>query len=415
MIDKPDLVANASSFDGQAKSLRVGSVAVLSFSRIARDRRVLRQCELLTEMGVAPKVLGFASADDNIPFDFYRWPTPRPTISHRIETFLTQVPSHFGGLAARSGFWLQRRNAWALATLKRLKPSLVLANDWPALVVGAECRKVSGCALHYDAHEFATLEFDERLFWRLVYKPMVVQLERAFIMEADTISTVGPRLADAIRECYSLPVTPIVVRNIPGQISLDQTFKTCWPLRILYHGQLLPDRGLEALISSVSFWKEKHHLTLRGDGPPAYVAMLQRMALASDCQGQINFEPSVHPDDVMPLAARSADVGVHFTPLDTDQRHFSLPNKVFEYIGSGLAIAVSPGADLRRIVDQHKVGMVSRDPSAEAIAETVNNLTCEAVADFKKNARIAAETLCWETEKIKMQGPLEELLYKSRE
>jgi glycosyltransferase involved in cell wall biosynthesis len=112
----------------------------------------------------------------------------------------------------------------------------------------------------------------------------------------------------------------------------------------------------------------------------------------------------------MPIAARSADLGVHFTPLDTDQRHFSLPNKLFEYIGAGLAVAVSPGVDLKAVVEAHGVGMVSRDASVEAVAEAINELTQDRVAGFKTAARSAAATLCWESERDILRAALTPLM-----
>jgi hypothetical protein len=100
----------------------------------------------------------------------------------------------------------------------------------------------------------------------------------------------------------------------------------------------------------------------------------------------------------MPRAAAGADVGVHFTPLGTMQRHFSLPNKLFEYIGAGLAVAVSPGLDLKRIVERYELGICSADSTAPAVAAAINGLTPESVARYRAHARVAASELCWEAE-----------------
>lgn len=388
----------------------MSSVVVLSFSPIARDRRVLRQCALLEDMGHSPHVIAYADAGEGIPFSLSRWPTPRPTTFHRLKTVARQLPAHLGLWAARLGFWIEPRHRWALRELQRLNPRLVVANDWPALVVAAAWKARSGGLVHYDTHEFATLEFDERPFWRLVYKPMVVRLEAADIGMADGVSTVGPKLAEALQAYYALAAMPAVVRNIPDRIALDEEVETAWPLRILYHGQVLPDRGLEALIDSIPFWTEPHRLTIRGDGDAGYIARLKARVVATGRSELVQFEKAVRPDEVMPLAARSADLGVHFTPLNTDQRHFSLPNKLFEYIGAGLAVAVSPGLDLRAVVEGHGVGVVSGNASAEAVAAAINGLRRESVEAFKGAARREAATLCWEGEREVLRSALEKLL-----
>jgi glycogen(starch) synthase len=408
-------MSNRSEVSG-ASTLRTGNdgssgrVAVLSFSRIARDRRVLRQCALLQSMGHSPLVIAYAGAGENIPYDLDRWPVPRPTTFYRLKTVASQLPAHLGVAAARLGFWTDPSRRWALEKLRRAKASLVIANDWPALVV-ASAHKAESCALiHYDTHEFATLEFDERAWWRLVHKPIVEHLEAACIGTADTISTVGPSLAVALQSLYRLPSQPAVVRNIPDRIDLPNETKTNWPLQVLYHGQVLPDRGIETLIDSISFWREPHRLTIRGDGNASYIDNLKRRLAQTGKEQFVTFEQAVEPDEVMPLAANTADIGVHFTPLQTIQRHFSLPNKLFEYIGAGLAVAVSPGKDLKQLVESYGVGVVSADAAAPAVAASINGLTYERVVAFKQASREAAKRLCWNEEHQVLRSVFQSLL-----
>jgi glycosyltransferase involved in cell wall biosynthesis len=387
-----------------------GGVAVLTFSRIARDRRVQRQCELLAELGYRPVVVAYASPGDTLPFPFEPMLPPSSTMVNRLQRMTRQVPAHLGLAAARTGFWVEPRHRQAIAALNSHRPGLVIANDWPALVVAAEYKRQSGAFLHYDTHEFATLEFDESAWWRFVYKPMVTQLERAHIDAADSVSTVGPRLAEALQAHYCLIERPAVVRNIPDRIDLPCPVPPSWPLRILYHGQVLPDRGLETLIDSIAMWQAPHTLTIRGDGNNRYIAGLKQRAVRTGRAELVTFEAAVQPDQVMPMAAATADLGVHFTPLGTDQRHFSMPNKLFEYIGSGLAVAVSPGADLKRLVEAFGVGVVSRNTDADGAAAAINSLTPDSVAVFKSAAREAARILCWENERSALRAVIDPYL-----
>ncbi|MBN8532769.1 MAG: glycosyltransferase [Rhizobiales bacterium] len=388
------------------------SVVVLSFSPIARDQRVLRQCALLKEMGHAPHVVAYADAGETIGYPLSRWPTPKPTLVHRLKTLARQLPAHLGLAAARTGFWVEPAFRWALGELERLRPQLVLANDWPALVVAAAWKARHGGRVHYDVHEFATQEFDGSLWWRMVYKPMVTQLERAAIPSADSVSTVGPGLAEAIRSLYGLAHSPLAIRSTPRRVDVQQDADCRWPMRVLYHGHLLPDRGLESLLQSVLLWREPHTLVIRGGGSDAYVASLKAL-VAGVPPGRVRFEPPVDQDAVIHAAAASADLGVFFTPLRTGQHHFNLPNKIFEYVAAGLAVAVSPGSDLRATVENYGIGVVSRDAGAQAIADIINDLTKEQMIAFKAAARSAALELCWETESGILRRALEKLLHSS--
>ena len=376
-----------------------GRVAVLSFSRIVRDRRVLRQCAALADRGELAVVIGFADPGDRIAHPFESFPTPRPTTVHRLSTVTRQLPARLGGWAAEAGFWGAARHRWGLACLRRAAPSRVVANDWPALVVASRYKRgAPGVRVHYDTHEFAALEFDERLWWRVVYKPFVQRLEAAHIGAADAVSTVGARLAEALRAHHGLAELPAVIRNIPDRIALHQR-PAEWPLRLLYHGHVMPHRGLEALLDSLPRCAVPHRLTIRGDGDPGYVAGLRRRAAELGLEARVTFEPAVPPDEVMPRAAASADVGVFVPPLDTPQRHLTMPNKLFEYIGAGLAVLVSPGADLRAVVELHGVGVVAADSGAEAVAAALNRLDLAAVERLRAAAREAAVALCWEAER----------------
>jgi glycosyltransferase involved in cell wall biosynthesis len=376
--------------------LIVTRTAILSLSPIARDRRVLRQCAIVAERGEMAVVIGYGSAKDQLPWPFEAIPLPLPNVQHRLSTVIRQVPAWTGLTAARCGFWAAARHRQALAALRKHAPDIIVASDWPALVIAARYKQEHPCLILFDSHEFAPLEFEERLWWRMVYKPFVTALEADTIGSADAISTVGPGIAQAMQSFYALPETPNIIRNVADRIALPERAAQ-WPLNILYHGYILPDRGLEALIDSVAQWHLPHQLTIRGDGATEYLTALKTRASRSDKPEQIRFEPGVALDNVL-IAASASDLGVFFTPLESEQRAFGLPNKLFEYICAGLAVAISPGPDMRTIVNQYGVGVVSRDPGSIAIAEAINGLTQQSVEGFRSAARIAAMTLNWEHE-----------------
>ncbi|MGE0767624.1 MAG: glycosyltransferase [Hyphomicrobiaceae bacterium] len=393
-----------------ANALKPTAIAILAFSRISRDPRVLRQCRLIESLGQRPLVIGFGESEDVVPYQILKWPTPQPSLARRLATLTRQLPACAGLSAARWGFWSAPVYRRALDGLRRHRPTFVVANDWPALVVAAAYKAehhrsatAPPVRLHYDTHEFATLEFDESLWWRTVYKPMVQRLERAAIASADSVSTVGPGIAEALQALYGLPVLPTVIRNTPERVIIERPGPTPWPLRLLYHGNVVPNRGLEWLIQSVVYWRTPHRLTIRGNGSPAYIESLKRLANKTGRGELVNFEPPVAPDEVIRAAALTADVGAFFTPLDNVQRHMTLPNKLFEYIAAGLAVVISPARDMQTIVEEHGVGVVSHDMTPQAISGAINALSPENVASFQAASRTAAEHLSWEREQASLR------------
>jgi glycosyltransferase involved in cell wall biosynthesis len=244
----------------------------------------------------------------------------------------------------------------------------------------------------------------------MVYKPFVRHLERSGIAAADSVSTVGVGLSRALAHLYGLAEPPLVVRNVPDRTAAPDAAKTEWPLRLLYHGIVMPHRGLEELIAAASRWREPHALTIRGHGADGYVSRLKAAAAASAAASRIRFAPPVPPGEVIAAAARDADVGVFFPPLETIQQRFMLPNKLFEYIGAGLAIAVSPAPDMVEVVERHGAGLVGRGWSVDDIVEVIDGLTKAKVEAWKTASRAAATELTWTRESLLFRERIEQLL-----
>ena len=78
----------------------------------------------------------------------------------------------------------------------------------------------------------------------------------------------------------------------------------------------------------------------------------------------------------------------------------ALPNKIFDYIASGVPILVSDLPEMRKIVETYHVGLVAntRDPEklAGIVADFVENKMAREV--MINNVLAASETLCWDNE-----------------
>jgi glycogen synthase len=387
-----------------------GQVAILSFSHLPWDQRVQRQCKLVTDMGHAPLVIGYADNGFEMGAQFIRQPPPQVTLLQRINRLIRQLPAHTGPMAAKVGFWADPDKRATLRLLREARPRLIIANDWPALVVAAAAKAATGARLHYDSHEFATTEFDHRRWWRLVYKPFVSHLEREGIAAADSVSTVGGGLAVALGELYALAARPLVIRNVPDDPIPPVPSETPWPLRLIYHGIVMPHRGLEELVDSAALWATPHLLLIRGQGVNGYIAQLKARAANSSAADRIRFLAPTPPAEVIAAAARDADVGVFFPPLETIQQRFMLPNKLFEYIGAGLAVAVSAAPDMVDIVERHDVGLISGGWTVADIVEAVDRLTPNNVKRWKAASAIAAGELRWPRESAPFKARIEQLL-----
>jgi glycosyltransferase involved in cell wall biosynthesis len=221
-------------------------------------------------------------------------------------------------------------------------------------------------------------------------------IESQLVTGATFVSTVCDSIASAMSRAYHLDRKPLVIRNVPALV--ESAFRApAERMVVLYHGILMPNRGLEELIRSVRLWHPGLRLVLRGFGRPAYERRLRALVEGSGVADRVTFAPAVPPEQLVPLA-NDADIGFFAQPIRNHQTRFALPNKLFEYIMAGLAVCVSDAPEMAGIVHQYKVGETCSSTTPSVMAGVLNSLTPRAVATYKLASLEAAGHLNWEQE-----------------
>jgi glycosyltransferase involved in cell wall biosynthesis len=271
-----------------------------------------------------------------------------------------------------------------------------LANDWTVLPLAARLARETGGIYVYDAHEFATEEYSEKPAWRRWTRPLVLAIERAYIGNAAVVSTVSAGIAERLDRLYTLPRPTLVVRNTP-HYEASAFRPTGHPIRILYHGIVVPGRGLELAIASVVEWRTEFELTIRGPENPKWTPVLRERIAALGLADRVHLVPPV-PMTVLVREATAFDVGFFALPGHSRHNAFALPNKIFEYIMAGLCLCTTDLPEIAAIVEQYEVGVTIPRCAPAAIAGAINGLDRDRIDWCKKNALRAARELCWERE-----------------
>lgn len=283
--------------------------------------------------------------------------------------------------------------------------SAVHAHDLNTLPVAAAVARRARVPLVYDAHELyteiGTLSDLERRTWKFV--------ERRLMGATDHVVTVCDSIAGELVRRYGIR-SPTVLLNVPDVSSssvvddgrlrraagLDDSAE---PI-VLYQGGFAPNRGLLTLVDAATQLRGGV-LVLMGAGrmEDEIRARIARRGL----EGRVIVLPPVPLDELLQHTA-GATLGVIPYQAIGVNNYYSTPNKLFEYIAAGLAVAASDFPELRRYVLGCGVGATFDPEDASDIAATVNRLLADdaALAACRINAHRAAEHLRWSVESRKL-------------
>jgi glycosyltransferase involved in cell wall biosynthesis len=155
-------------------------------------------------------------------------------------------------------------------------------------------------------------------------------------------------------------VRPVPVRTDPS------------PFTIGFVGTLKPWHGVDSLVRAVALLRDirsDYRLLVVGDGPER--GRLVRLAASLGVADAVEMTGAVDPADIPGMLSRM-DVAVAPYPALTDF-YFS-PLKVYEYLAAGLPTVASDLPELRRILEDGRLGLLTAPGDEAALARAVASL-----------------------------------------
>lgn len=253
----------------------------------------------------------------------------------------------------------------------------------------------------YDAHE---LETEKN--WPGAIKKMAKVLERILICHVDRVIVINNSIAQWYKNKYSLEEI-YVVKNVPYKqdINPSNVLRGKFGIQddeILFIYQGLLDSRVKFLLDVFSKIDNKKHIVFMGCG-----ILEDTVKKYEKNFSNIHFQPAVKPNEVLHYTA-SADVGINLIENLSLNHYYCLPNKVFEYILSGLPLIVSDFPEMGRLIDDCKCGW--KVPVNERLViELIENISKKDVKEKKNNALNYRQNLGWHKEERKLLQLYKEL------
>jgi glycosyltransferase involved in cell wall biosynthesis len=382
-------------------------ICILSLSPIHQDARVLRQIEYAAkEYDVT--VVGWGELDRPRPHvrmkPVQRWVFPPLQRSLQV---LLMFGARYAPTLWQRWYWRKPDHRQALELLLEESFDLIHANSALALPVALQAAACSGARVLFDAHEYSPEQASDRLWGRLLVRPFYTKLIRDYAPQADAMITVAPAIAKRYRQEFDL--RPSVVMNVPFYSEHPHRPVDPEHVRLIHHGAAMHDRYLEKLIEVLNHLERRFELHLMlVERDRGYIERLEKMARRLRSR-RVTFRSPVPPAEVV-RTINHYDIGIHLIPPVNFNNLNALPNKFFDFMMAGLAIAIGPSPEMARIVRQHQLGVVSDSFDPADVANFLNALSPQDINRMKQNSLEAGRVFNAGVEMEKMLAIYQRLL-----
>lgn len=360
-------------------------VTIIRGVYVERDKRTQQIARLLSEAGagvqvVAPGTISSAAiiSPSDYQLDTVAW---MPASKHPL------WPIRVASNLCRN---LIRRIRWSFHVIRRVRafqPDVV------------HCMNVDTLLLGFLSVGFHRYVYDSREHWATTGNvPKRVRFwwvlkERLLIPRASAVVTVTDMIADALEKEHGIPRPTVLLNGSLGAVS--ESTPSHAPLRLIHQGKLYRDRHLPDLIDAVMRHGGRATLTIQGWGDAE--DELRDLIDARGAGSVVSMVPPVPLESAVSAAAEH-DVGLINIWPDSMSHRWTGSNKLFDYMGAGLAQIVTNLDFTRRVVEAAQCGIIVDPPTVDSFADAIGWMidNPNEVTRMKRNAVAAAPGYTWD-------------------
>lgn len=285
------------------------------------------------------------------------------------------------------------------------KSDLLFSNDLDTLLPNYWVHKLKGIPLIYDSHEYFTgvPELVNRKGVQSVWK----KIEKSIFPKLKEVITVNYSIASLYEKEYG--IRPEVVRNIsnkPPDLRQRTRKELGLPedkfILILQGSGINVDRGAEEMLEAMQY-VEGAVLLLIGGGD--VIKHLHLLTEKFSLQDKIIFKPKQEYSKLLEYTA-CADLGLTLDKATNINYTYSLPNKLFDYIHSGVPVLASALPEIKKIIEHYQIGDFIPDHKPRNMAKKISEILAnqQLIEKWKKNCTFASTELTWEKESQKLHS-----------
>jgi glycosyltransferase involved in cell wall biosynthesis len=322
--------------------------------------RLLKEIKTLQKAGFGCRlVLGNIGERevDASRYDFeikeYRVPCFRGKIRYFFEQlrFAWQAGREIAASEADSVFCLALDGVLAGVVAKRLRPSLRLI---------------------FDSNELHLESFNSRLK-RAVWRP----LQALAIRCSDAILHAEPNRMEYFQRIHGgRDKIQAVIENFPHHQELPPKVRIAdGRIKVIYLGALGEDRYTHELIAAGRATEDLLDLDLVGFGTPEVMADLDKRYGHQPAPNVRILSPVAY--EAIPNLLRNYDVGIALYKNTNLNNYYCAPNKVYDYLMSGMTVIANDYPGLRKVIEHGRLGACVEDLTPALFRLAVERIVLE--------------------------------------
>ncbi len=356
-------------------------VLVSVINDLSTDQRVNRSCMTLKEMGYEVTLVGRAKSDSQ-PL------STREYACKRMHLLFESGPLFYLEFNLRLFIFLLFRPS-----------DLYFSNDLDTLLPNYCISKLKGGKLIYDSHEIFC-EVPE-LVEAPTKKKIWEKIEKSIVPKLKYCITVNRSISNWFYEKYKTKF--VVVRNIPSYVNngttrsrIELNLPVDKKIVLLQGAGINVQRGAEEIVAAMQYLEGVLFLVIGGGD---VIEELKQQSKSLQLEEKITFFPKMSASDLFHYTS-ATDIGITIDKDTNVNYHFSLPNKIFDYMHAGIPILASPLPEIKAIISKYNIGDFIQDHQPKNIAAKIQEmLNSSSYTIWKSNLKKAAEENNWLTEK----------------
>lgn len=373
-------------------------ICILSFSKIIWDSRVLREINMARNH-FDVDVIGYG---DWTPPDGVNYFQVKPSYYRFWQKIPAMLLGRLFPLFWDRYFWLKKEYRQAEEIIICTKPDLIHGNDFDGLPVAVRAagKMKKKPKVIFDAHEYSLDQGSEGGLIRWLMRPYREYILRKYHAGADESLNVSEDRVELYKRHFDWDFK--IILNAPDYVECE--FKQVDPdhINLVHHGGAHSGRFLEDFIDMVPLLDRRFVLNfVLVSFSASYTAYIKNRA-EKVAPGRIVFWDPIPPAQLVKGISRF-DIGLPGMRASSLNNLYGIPNKFYECLNAGLAMAISPLPTMQKLIETNQLGIVASGQSPDEMAFALNSLTSAQINRYKQNSLKLARTMNSSTEKEKLK------------